>query len=315
MHDPASGFEFSPPEGHGPEDVLRLPDGSHLTGIEDGRILRISPDFRAVETLCNTGGRPLGLELLPDGAVLVCDAAAGLLRVDPATGGIESLAERIGNTPLGLCNNAAVAGDGTVYFSASSTRHPIARADIDIAEARPTGRLLRRAPDGTVNVLREGLYFANGVVLAPDESHVLVAETGAARIARHWLTGPRAGQNDVFADDLPGLPDNLNIGSDGLIWAALVAPSAPLRKLRALPYPARWFIARLMSRLAPPPPRDLHVMALGFDGRVAADVAMRDAPYHFVTSVREDAGMLYLCSIRENRVARVPVATFRPLGA
>ena len=38
----------------------------------------------------------------------------------------------------------------------------------------------------------DGLQFANGVVLSPDESYLLVAETGAYRITRLWLGGARA---------------------------------------------------------------------------------------------------------------------------
>src|SRR5262249_1419527 len=76
----------------GPEEGLVDADGQVLTGLADGRILRITPDGRLIETVADTGGRPLGLELLPDGAVLVCDARRGLLRVDSAGGAVEPLA-------------------------------------------------------------------------------------------------------------------------------------------------------------------------------------------------------------------------------
>ena len=49
--------------------------GPGVTGTEDGRILRVSADGGVVELLAMTGGRPLGLELAPDGSLVVCDAS------------------------------------------------------------------------------------------------------------------------------------------------------------------------------------------------------------------------------------------------
>ena len=62
-----------------PEDTLIDDDGSVLTGLHDGRILRVGADGKTITTLADTGGRPLGLEWLPDGKVLICDANRGLL--------------------------------------------------------------------------------------------------------------------------------------------------------------------------------------------------------------------------------------------
>lgn len=63
-----------------------------------------------------------------------------------------------------------------------------------------------------------GLEFANGVALAADGSWVAVAETGAARVRRLWLTGQRAGSAEDLVTGLPGHPDNIALGSDGLVW-------------------------------------------------------------------------------------------------
>lgn len=58
----------------------------------------------------------------------------------------------------------------------------------------PTGRLLVHDPaTGTTEVLQEGLWFANGVALAADESYVAVVETPSMRVRRRWLTGPKVG--------------------------------------------------------------------------------------------------------------------------
>ena len=60
-------------------------------------------------------------------------------------------------------------------------------------QASHTGRLLRYDPArGRTDVLADGLWFANGVALAPDESYVVVVETMRARLLRVWLRGPQA---------------------------------------------------------------------------------------------------------------------------
>jgi sugar lactone lactonase YvrE len=78
------------------------------------------------------------------------------------------------------------------------------------AEARPHGRLLSYNPaSGETKVLLKDLYFANGVALSANEDFVLVNETYRYRITRYWLSGDKAGTHDIFIDNLPGLPDNL----------------------------------------------------------------------------------------------------------
>lgn len=66
------------------------------------------------ETLAETGGRPLGLELLPDGALLVCDAERGLLRIDLADGTVRILADSVAGERLRFCSNVVGLSDGNV---------------------------------------------------------------------------------------------------------------------------------------------------------------------------------------------------------
>jgi hypothetical protein len=58
-------------------------------------------------TVTATGGRPLGLENLPDGRILVCDAHRGLLALDPASGDLETLLTEVDGDRLIFTNNAA----------------------------------------------------------------------------------------------------------------------------------------------------------------------------------------------------------------
>ncbi|MGH3343953.1 MAG: SMP-30/gluconolactonase/LRE family protein [Carbonactinosporaceae bacterium] len=294
--------------GSGPEDVALDAEGRIVTGLADGRLLRLSPDGRQVETVASTGGRPLGIELLGDGRLLVCDARRGLLRADAGTGEVELLVEEAAGQRLAFCNNAAVAPDGTVYFSDSSRRFGIDHWKAELLEHSGTGRLLRREPDGTVEVLLDGLQFANGVALAPDGSYVVVAETGAYRLNRLWLTGPGAGQTDVLADNLPGVPDNVSTGSDGLFWVALPSPrDQAVDRLHQMPPVLRSAVWALPERLQPAPRRTLWAVALDGSGQIVHDLQGTSSRFRMVTGLRERGGQLYLGSLVDDAVAVLTV--------
>ncbi|PRX47125.1 sugar lactone lactonase YvrE [Prauserella shujinwangii] len=292
-----------PVNGHGPEDTLVDAEGRVYTGLADGRVLRIADEGRRIDTIADTGGRPLGLEFHGD-ELLVCDAHRGLLVVDPADGAVRTLLAEVAGRPMLFCNNAAVAADGTVYFSDSSTRFPITRWRDDLIEQTGTGRLFRRSPDGTVDEIAGGLQFANGVALAADESFVTVAETGDCRVRRVWLSGERAGTTDVFADGLAGFPDNTSTGSDGLIWVTQASPKvAALDRVRRLPAPARAGIRRLPTWLQPSPSRTCGVLAFDSAGTVVHALSGEIEGFHMLTGVRERDGRLYFGSLEERAIA------------
>ncbi len=301
-----------PVPGPGAEDVVvagRGPDeGAVFTGTEDGSIFRVGHDGRRIDRVAHTGGRPLGIEIDPDGRLLVCDAHKGVLRVDPRTGGIEAVTDRIGGVPMVFCNNAAIASDGTVWFSDSSTRYGIEQWKDDFVQDTRTGRLARMGADGVPEVVLDGLAFANGVALAADESYVAVAETGARTVVRWWLAGPRAGTRDHLVTDLPGYPDNIARGSDGLIWVSIASPTDPVvERLQRSPRPLRRAVTKIPEPLQPKPRRTVRAQAYDDAGALVHDVDLPGTAYHMVTGVREHDGRLWLGSLQEPAIAVVDV--------
>ena len=291
----------------GPEDVVTDADGKVLTGLADGRIVRVDPATGAVQTLADTGGRPLGLEACADGSVLVCDSRRGLLRVDPA-GTVEVLVaavDPLDSGPLNFASNVVVDdADGTIYFSASTRRFDLEHYMGDILEHSGTGRLFKRDPSGTVTTLLDGLDFANGVVLAPDRSCVLVAQTARYCVTRYWLTGPAAGTSDTLIDNLPGFPDNMALGSDGLVWISLPTARNPLLdRLLPLPGALRQLVWMLPDRVQPKPDKIVWVLGVSLDGEIVHDLQGHGVDYSMVTSVWERNGTLYLGSLHERAVA------------
>lgn len=304
-----------PVPGHGPEDVLLDGEGAMVVGVEDGRILRVDLDGDTVTGLADTGGRPLGLEWLPDGDLLVCDAHAGLLRVPRSGGPTESLVTHVDGHRLVLTNNATVEDDGTIWFTESTRCNPLEDFVGDTLEHNGSGRLLRRDPDGTVEEVLAGLSFANGVALVRDDEagidEVWVAETAAYTIHRVQRSGDQAGAAGVVTRGLPGFPDNLSIGRDGTVWAPLPNPRNPIGdRLKGLPPVFRQLVRRvpdaILDRLVVP-----YARVLGFapDGSVRHDLQGSGDACRFLTGAREHDGQLYLGSVEEeiSSVVRVPV--------
>ncbi|WP_436700883.1 SMP-30/gluconolactonase/LRE family protein [Nocardioides sp. BYT-33-1] len=301
-----------PVPGHGAEDVVVAtsgPDaGCVFTGTDDGAILRVHPGGGRIDRVAHTGGRPLGIEFAADGRLLVCDARRGLLWVDPASGGVELITAEVEGRPMVFCNNAALAEDGTIWWSDSSTRFGIDRWKDDFVRNTRTGRLLRRDPDGTVTVVLDGLAFANGVALSSAGDFVCVAETGARTVVRHWISGPRGGTRDLLCGGLPGYPDNIARGSDGLIWITIASPTDPLvERLQRGPMALRKLATRLPDTLQPQPRQTVRVVAYDDHGTLVHDLdispAEHGAAYHMVTGVREHEGRVWLGSLHEPAIA------------
>jgi sugar lactone lactonase YvrE len=290
--------------GIGPEDVVIDRAGAVVAGLEDGRLVRFAAGGGSPEVLANVGGRPLGIELYGDD-LLVCNADLGLQLISP-TGAVENLVRSYEGRPLLFTNNAAVASNGTIYFTDTSTRWTIHEYLNDLLEGRRTGRVFRRGPNGDVDVLIDGLAFANGLALADGESELYVAETARYRIHRHHLTGPHAGSTEVFADNLPGFPDNLTHGNDTL-WMGAPSPRQAIVDV-LLPRPRlRHLSHRLPESMKPKPMR--HGMVLGFDGDGNVTHNLQDASgsVAITTSARWHDGRLFVGTLTEPYLAVIDV--------
>jgi sugar lactone lactonase YvrE len=293
-----------PVPADGAEDVVVADNGLVFTGTVDGSVFAVRPDGGGVDLVGTTGGRPLGIELLPDNRLLIADAHHGLLAMEIGTGAIETLVDAVEGRPLVFCNNAAVATNGDVWFSDSSTKFGIEKWKNDFVQNTRTGRLFCLRGNGIVETHLDGLAFANGVALAADESYVAVAETAARTVVRLWLTGDKAGERDLLCSDLPGYPDNIARGSDGLIWVSIASPLDPfVERLQRAPLPLRKLVTAIPEAVQPKPKKTVRAMAFDDSGAVVHDVVGEVDGFHMVTGVREHDGKLWLGSLHEPAVA------------
>ncbi|CAH1433354.1 unnamed protein product [Lactuca virosa] len=210
-----------------PEDIIYDPkSGVAYTGCHDGWIKRVtlsdSLTESVVENWVNTGGRPLGLAVDESGDVFVADGYKGLLKVSIDDGKVELLTDEAEGVKVGLADGVVVTKSGMVYFTDATYKYNYRSALNDLLEGRPHGRLLSYDPSTKqTKVIARDLYFANGVELSPDQDFVIFCETFMRRCSRYYLEGEKKGTIDIFAKNLPGLPDNVRYDGNGHYWMAL----------------------------------------------------------------------------------------------
>jgi hypothetical protein len=231
-----------------PEDVTFDAQGRMLVGNRDlpnagagvqdvnARISRVTFGVDGSHTVEDwvmlPGGGPLDLRFDAAGNLLVSSWRQGLLAISPE-GTVTTLVaegEMIDGRPYGYSDGIAIASDGRIFHTQGTTDEAEARgAIINFFTNVGPGRLIVTDPaTDESRTLIDDLSFGNGIVLAPDESYVLVADQLRYRILRYWLTGENAGTHDIWMDSLPGMPHNLYRDDTNVIWVALNRPRNPL---------------------------------------------------------------------------------------
>jgi sugar lactone lactonase YvrE len=290
-------------DGHGPEGLDVDEEGRIYTGLQDGRIVRLSRDGK-MEELANAGGRALGVQFDASGNLIIADAYKGLLSMGPDSA-IKVLSTEAEGVPFRFTDDLDIAKDGRIYFSDASSRFFQRDYLYDLLEARPHGRLLRFDPKtGKTEVLLRDLYFANGVALAADDSYVLVHETYRYRIRKLWLSGDKAGQDEIILDNAPGFVDNITRAPDGNFWVAVFTIRKPI--MDDLFHPSV-FLKKTLSKLPrflwPKPAKVGLVLKMTGDGKILESLHDPDGSRLFIiTSALEKGGKLYLGSLHAAQI-------------
>jgi len=297
------------PEGDfGPEDV-HVWRGQLVGGTARGRILAWPLEGGEPQVLAETGGRPLGLHEGIDGSLLIADAQRGLMRLTAEEELTVLCDEVLGGYPIVFADDLDVDTNGYVWFTDASVRFGQPDWKLDILESGSNGRLLRWHEFGPgCEEMVPDLHFANGVAVAEDGSFVLINETSRYRVLKLWVGGERSGSIDVLIDNLPGFPDGISRGEDGLFWIAIASPRNPIIDATAGRPSLRKVIARLPASLQPAPERHPYVIAIDAEGNVRATLQDPEGEsYGMVTSAQQHGDWLYLGSLAEPAAARVRV--------
>jgi len=300
---------FPTPDASGPEDVAVDGEGRVYVGVEQGKILRYAPDGSSPEVFAVTGGRPLGLDFDKDGNLIVADAVKGLLSVD-REGKVMVLCTEADDQPLGFTDDVDVDSQNVAWFSDASVKWDHHHVMNEALESRPNGRLVKYDPaSGACTTVLSELYFANGVAVSPDDTYVLVNETMRYRTKRVYVRGPREGVVETFIDNLPGFPDGISTGANGIYWLAIYAPRNELLDA-AGPKPwLRRLIARIPASLQPKPRRHPFVLGLDANGHVVHNLQDADGiAFSKSTSAEQVGNYLYVGSLTEPKWGRLDLS-------
>ncbi len=225
-----------------PEDVVVGRDGRVFASDHQCAVAEIFPDG-SFKRLGPKGGAPNGINLDRDGKILIAnfglyDREEGpLQRFDPATGAHETLLAEVGGKRLTSSNYPIQDSDGNIWCANST------HADTwpEALDGRPDGFLYVLRPDGSSEIVAEGLKFPNGLALSADESTLFCAQTSAANVlAFPILPGGRLAATEAQpygpilgrlssrwepGDDTSdlGYPDGLGLDAEGNLWVTLPA--------------------------------------------------------------------------------------------
>ena len=301
-NDALAGLDLvSLPDGAiGPEDLAVMPDGKIYTTDLAGGLYRI--DGATPEKIEDLGGRPLGLKAGPDGALYIADSFRGILRWS-GPGQLETLVSEVEGAPLIYANQLDIARDGTIYFSNSSDRFDPETLGgtkptsvMTVWEQSDSGYVARRLPDGTVEKIASGFVYTNGIALSQAEDFLLINETGRAQVHKLWLTGDKAGEQELFLGTLPGYPDNLEAQGDGTFWLAFASPRLPSEVL--MPYPfLRSVIWRLGPKVRPAPVHRGMVIQFDEEGNILRNLQDPDGLLGVTTSALVAGDQFYVMSL------------------
>uniref|UniRef100_A0A7N0UY36 Strictosidine synthase conserved region domain-containing protein n=1 Tax=Kalanchoe fedtschenkoi TaxID=63787 RepID=A0A7N0UY36_KALFE len=294
-----------------PEDVaVDESSGIIYTATRDGWIKRMHKNGSWEDWVRPTQDHTLlGITISLSGKLLVCDAVKGLLRV--GDDGVDVLASHVHGSQISFADDVIEASDGSIYFSSASTKFGLHNWYLDILEAKPHGKLLKIDPSTKLTtVLLDNLSFANGVALSKDQDYLLVCESWKFRCLKYWLKGEKTGTREVFVENLPGSPDNINLAPDGGYWIALFQCSP-----ENLQFVHNW---RILKHLIATFPKLMNLV-MGMNSKatvvkVGADGTMEkmyEDPtgkvMSFVTSAFEFEDHLYLGSLNSNFIGKLQI--------
>jgi sugar lactone lactonase YvrE len=159
----------------------------------------------SLTTLPLPGHRPSGLGFRPDGSLLIASTEdRQVLCYDGET--VVTIADLTDITPANL-GDMVIDAAGRAYIG---------------SQAFSGGVIIRLDPDGTATVVAEDLDFPNGMVITPDRTTLIVAESIGRRLSAFTIgdDGPLRDRR-IFAEGLDGPPDGITLDAEGAVWASM----------------------------------------------------------------------------------------------
>jgi len=199
-----------------PEDVVVSAAGRVFASDHQCAVAEILPDGSFVR-LGPKGGAPNGINMDLQGRVLIAnfgiyDREEGpLQRFDPATGVHETLLAEVGGRRLTSANYPVLDRAGNIWCANSTHAETWPQA----LDGRADGFIFVLRPDGSSEIVAEGLKFPNGMALSADDRWLYCAQTSGADVMRfEVLPGGRLGRGERYGPVLGRLVDAAQVQAE-----------------------------------------------------------------------------------------------------
>jgi sugar lactone lactonase YvrE len=162
------------------------------------------------EVIARVPATPMGIGWLPDRSLLIVSSGDGrLLRREP-DGALSTHADLTGLAEHPW-SDMVVDGRGNAY---------IGNIGFDFAGGEfATGIVALVTPDGSARQVADGVAFANGMAVTPDNSTLILAESYANRLTAFDIAADGGLSNRrVWADLDRGVPDGICLDAEKAVW-------------------------------------------------------------------------------------------------
>jgi sugar lactone lactonase YvrE len=153
---------------------------------------------------------PFCIDFLPDGPLLIVSASDRLLLRREPDGSLVTHAD-LSSLSEHPWNDIVVDGRGNTYVGNIGF-------DFPGGEFAP-GILALVTPDGSARQVADGLAFPNGIVVTPDNSTLIVAESYGNRLTAFDIAADGSlSDQRVWADLDDGVPDGICLDAEDAVW-------------------------------------------------------------------------------------------------
>jgi sugar lactone lactonase YvrE len=162
------------------------------------------------EVIVRVASFPFCIDFLPDGRLLIVSASDRLLLRREPDGPLVTHAD-LSTLSEHPWNDIVVDGRGNAY---------IGNIGFDFPEAEfAPGTLALVTPDGSARQVADGVAFPNGIVVTPDNSTLIVAESYANRLTAFDITADGSLSNRrMWAELGGGVPDGICLDAEDAVW-------------------------------------------------------------------------------------------------
>jgi SMP-30/Gluconolactonase/LRE-like region len=157
---------------------------------------------------------PLCVDWLPDGRLLVVSAGDGLLLRREQDGSLVTHGDLKAASDPPAVNELVVDARGNAYVNGGGF-------DLMPGEPFTPGVIALVGRDGSVRQVADGLAFPNGMLVMPDGSTLIVAESYAKRLTAFDIDADGSLSNRrVWGDLGEGVPDSICVDEENAVWYA-----------------------------------------------------------------------------------------------